>query len=114
MERKKLKLDSDVFDQFKTDTKKDKKQSINKKELEKVAEQQGFTKREQESKSKSSYTKQFNVKCKEGMEDLVTDILYQKREDKLLKQELLENALFAYLEKNGLVDLIDKYENLFS
>lgn len=115
MERKKLELDNAIFDQFKTDdTKKIKKENLDKKKIEEIAKQQGFTKREQELKSKSEYTKQFNVKCKDEMNDLVTDILYHQKDSKLKKQELLEEAMLAYLEKNNLLDLVDKYKMLFS
>ena len=117
MQRKKLKLDSDnFFDKYKDDAvitnKKDHK--LDKQKIEKIAEEQGFTKREQEQKNKSNYTEQFNVKCKEGFSDLITDILYQQKESKLKKQELLEESMLAYLEKNNFKELLEKYKLLFS
>jgi len=116
MERKKLKLDSDnVFDKYKNENiNKSTKISVDKQKIEKVAIEQGFTKREQEKKSRSNYTEQFNVKCKEGVNELIIDILYEQKKNKLKKQELLEDALFAYLEKNNFKDLLEKYKLLFS
>ena len=87
MERKKLKLDSDnTFDKYKDDNlNKITKNTIDKEKIERVAIEQGFTKREQDSRGKTSYTGQFNVKCKKDLNELVTDILYQQKKNKLKK-----------------------------
>jgi hypothetical protein len=118
MERKKLKLEdsNNVFDKYKNNvdsvSKKDSKADI--KKIEEIAKIQGFTKREHDQKNKSNYTEQFNVKCKEGLGDLITDILYQQKDAKLKKQELLEESILAYLEKNNFKELVEKYKLLFS
>lgn len=110
MKRKTLTLDDNPFDQFKAQSKTTTK--VDKEAIEKVAEKQGFTKREPDNKKKMSvYKEQFNARCREGINDLSSDILYFQ---KIKKQELLEEALLAYLEKNKLDNLIAKYQAIIS
>ena len=99
MKRKKLRLEN--IDENKS-------KNVDKKVVEKIAEQQSFTKREFDKK-RSIYQEQFNARCRKGINDLAFDIIYLK---KIKKQELLEQALLAYLEKNNLNDLIAKYHNI--
>lgn len=110
MKRKTLTLDSSPFDQFKN-TKSVKTTSESEKQaIEEVAKQQGFTKREPDvNKKEPVYVEQFNARCRKGINDLASDILYLQ---KIKKQELLEGALLAYLEKHGFDRLIAKYQNI--
>ena len=105
MDRKTLKIDdvSATFNQFSTK----KSSKIDKSAIEKISEDQGFTKREVDSKKKSAYSEQFNARCKKGMNDLTSDILYHK---KIKKQVFLELAIKAYLEKESLDILLSKYQ----
>jgi len=105
MDRKSLKIDdqSTTFNQFTTK----KSSKIDKSAIEQLSEDHGFTKREIDAKKKSSYSEQFNARCKKGMNDLTADILYNK---KIKKQEFLELAIKAYLEKENLDSLLLKYQ----
>ena len=108
MERKKLQINENPFDSFKSSSSDPTEKKVADKEvIEAVANQYGFTKREPNSKpdKKNIYVEQFNVRCRNGMNELVADIMYMK---KLKKQELLELALKAYLVENKLETLNEK------
>ncbi len=73
-----------------------------------IAAKRGFTEREK-GKKKTSYTDQYNVRCRKGMSELVNDISYALKSQ---KQKVFERAILALLEKNDLIELIDKYNRI--
>ncbi len=78
--------------------------------INKIAEKNGFTKRESVVK-KRLYTDQFNVRCRAGVNDLIDDMVYVM---KVRKQQLLESAILALLEREGLTPLIKKYKTIIA
>lgn len=112
MKRRTLTLDSNPFDQFKNPKSVKTTSESEKQAIEEVAKQQGFTKREPDINKKTPvYVEQFNARCRKGINDLASDILYLQ---KIKKQELLEDALLAYLEKHGIDSLLAKYQAIKS
>lgn len=111
MKRKSLKLADDVFQAFKNNvnTETSNTSDDEKKLIEEIAKKQGFTKREPEIRSQSQYTEQFNVRCKSGLNELANDIQYLC---KIKKQVLLEQAILAFLEKEGVDSLLAKYHDI--
>ncbi len=105
MSRDSLTLDDSPFKQFE----KNKSDNIRKKEempiIEKSAEKHGFTKREYKSNGEL-YSHQFNSRCSSVLSEIINDIAYRQR---LKKQDILELAILAFLEQNGLEDLLEKF-----
>tara|TARA_B100001996_G_C18562365_1_gene555095 strand:- start:260 stop:586 length:327 start_codon:yes stop_codon:yes gene_type:complete len=75
-------------------------------QIEGAAKQHGFTPREYKSNS-DIYTHQFNSRCRAVIKDIVADIAYHAR---MKKQDILDLAILAFLEKYNMKDLIDKYQ----
>ncbi len=111
MNRQSLTLkNKDEFSQFSPKSEDEGGGYVKQEDIQEFAEKQGFTAREGSEKlKKTPYTKQFSTRCREGMEDLILDIVYRK---KIKRQNLFELSILAYLEKNNFQDLIEKYKGI--
>lgn len=84
--------------------------------VEKVAEQSGFPSRDPSKKQRrrrkpSPYIDQLNIKCRPGMKEIFQDLgEYLDIRD----HTTFEKAIKALIEKEGLGDLIVKYDELIT
>lgn len=70
-----------------------------------------FTKREPEKvvKTRTKYPEPYSTRMRAGMADLIADTIHAK---KITKQEMFEKAIGDYLEKEGRMELIVRYNEL--
>ena len=91
---------------------KSKNTNIDKKQIEKIAEESGFQSREpkkRKTRPKSPYIIQMNVKTKYGAKEL-----FQEVSERLgvFDHTTFEEAFIALLEKKGFDDILEQYKNL--
>lgn len=86
---------------------------VDKKTIEKVAEESGFISRvnktRRRKRQQSPFKNQLNLKCRDNMQELFQDIgAYLDLRD----HTTFERAILALLEKEGTNDLLQQYRNI--
>ncbi len=112
-ERAHLNLDDDFDVSEFHPIKKEEHEEIDKKAIEKVAEESGFISRVNKTRRRkipqSPFKNQFNLKCRDKMKELFQDIgEYSNTRD----HTTFERAILALLEKEGTPDLLQQYRDI--
>jgi hypothetical protein len=105
--------DIDLTSVIKASRKVDKKNAVNSKDLDQIAQESGFSSREpqkiQRHRRRSPYVIQTNLKTRIGMKELMQNISDNLG---LFDQETFELGLEALMEKHDMSDLLRKFQQL--
>lgn len=112
-ERTHINLDDDFDISEFQPVKKEANKEIEKKTIEKVAEQHGFVSRKNRSqkrrKPQSPFKNQLNLKCRDNIKELFQDLGEQLG---VHDHTTFEQALLALIEKNDFDELLQRYKNI--